>query len=45
MAFSFFDTDWRFVDRPGYQGDDLFDRLHRIHLGDEWLFATGGEFG
>jgi hypothetical protein len=39
----FFDTDWRYVDKPGYD-PDLLERLHRIHLGDNWLFATGGEF-
>jgi hypothetical protein len=38
-----FDTDWRYVDQPGYQ-PDLLEKLHRIHLGDNWLFATGGEF-
>src|SRR5260221_4283947 len=38
-----FDTDWRYVDQPGYDAD-LLEKLHRIHLGDNWLFATGGEF-
>jgi Alginate export len=43
MSNANFDTDWRFVDQPGYD-PDLLERLHRIHLGDNWLFATGGEF-
>src|SRR5437588_9272898 len=43
MPFPNFDTDWRYVDQPGYEPDAL-ERLHRIHLGDNWLFATGGEF-
>jgi hypothetical protein len=38
-----FDTDWRYVDQPGYDADVL-EKLHRIHVGDDWLFATGGEF-
>ena len=43
MAQGFFDTDWRYVDDPNYD-PDILERLHRIHLGDNWLFATGGEF-
>jgi Alginate export len=43
MAPSLFDADWRYVDQPGYEPDWL-ERLHRIHLGDNWMFATGGEF-
>jgi hypothetical protein len=39
----FFDSDWRYVDQPGYE-PDLLEQLHRIHIGDNWLFATGGEF-
>jgi hypothetical protein len=43
MIYPMFDTDWRYVDQPGYD-PDLLERLHRLHLGDNWLFATGGEF-
>jgi hypothetical protein len=43
MFQGFFDTDWRYVDEPGYQ-PDLLERLHRIHIGDNWMVATGGEF-
>ena len=42
MPFSFFDADFRYVDAPGYQPDFL-DSLHRIHVGDNLLFATGGQ--
>jgi hypothetical protein len=41
--FPFFDTDWRYVDKPGADVDFL-EKMHRIHIGDDWLFATGGEF-
>lgn len=39
---SFFDNDFRYVDDPKYQ-PELFERLHRLHAGDDWLFATGGQ--
>jgi hypothetical protein len=42
MAPSFFDADFRYVDDPNYSPDFL-ERLHRIHLGDDWLFGTGGQ--
>src|SRR5205823_5762836 len=35
-------ADFRYVDDPKYSPDFL-EELHRIHLGDYWLFATGGE--
>src|SRR5262249_12751466 len=45
MAFPFFDADFRYLDNPkNPQYDFLYDTLHRIHLGDNWLFSTGGEF-
>jgi hypothetical protein len=44
MQNSFFDADFRYLDDPKNQDFDLFDDLHRCHLGDCWLFATGGEF-
>jgi hypothetical protein len=43
MPQGFFDSDWRYVDKDDYC-PDILERLHRIHLGDNWLFATGGEF-
>lgn len=38
----FFDADYRYIDAPGYDPDFL-ERLHRVHLGDNWLFGTGGQ--
>jgi hypothetical protein len=38
-----FDADFRYVDKPGAD-PDILERMHRIHVGDNWLFATGGEF-
>lgn len=38
----FFDADFRYVDDPKYN-PDFFERLHRVHLGDNWLFGTGGQ--
>src|SRR5262249_27358222 len=40
----FFEADFRYLDSPKNTQHDLFDPLHRVHLGDCWLFATGGEF-
>ncbi len=42
-ATPFFDADFRYVDNPDYN-PDVFERLHRIHVGDNFLLATGGEF-
>jgi hypothetical protein len=44
MGFSFFDADFRYLDDPNNTEHDIFDPLKRIHLGDNWLFTTGGEF-
>jgi hypothetical protein len=43
MINAMFDTDWSYVDKEGYQ-PDILERLHRLHLGDNWTFGTGGEF-
>lgn len=43
MPPSFFDLDFRYLDNPRNQEENLFDPLHRIHIGDDWLFATGGQ--
>jgi len=43
MPPSFFDADFRYLDDPNNTQHDLFDPLHRLHLGDNWLFATGGQ--
>jgi hypothetical protein len=44
MQFSFFNADWRYLDKPDNQDHDFFDFLKRNHLGCNWLFTTGGEF-
>jgi len=42
VAPSFFDADFRYIDDPKYTPDAL-EKLHRVHIGDEWLFGTGGQ--
>jgi hypothetical protein len=44
MINSFFDADFRYLEDPKNKDFEVFDDLHRCHLGDYWLFATGGEF-
>lgn len=44
FAGSFFDADFRYLDDPENTQTDPFDALKRIHLGDNWMFSTGGEF-
>ncbi|MFO0967151.1 MAG: alginate export family protein [Gemmataceae bacterium] len=39
-----FDIDWRYLDDPKTPPQDFLESLHRVHLGDNWLFNTGGEF-
>jgi hypothetical protein len=41
--FSFYDADYRYLDDPNNTQHDWSDCYHRIHLGDNWLFSTGGE--
>ncbi|QJW97503.1 alginate export family protein [Frigoriglobus tundricola] len=42
---SFFDVDnFAYLDDPKNTEHDFFDPLKRVHLGDNWLFTTGGEF-
>ncbi|VTU02094.1 Uncharacterized protein OS=Nitrosospira multiformis (strain ATCC 25196 / NCIMB 11849) GN=Nmul_A0937 PE=4 SV=1: Alginate_exp [Gemmataceae bacterium] len=41
--YSFFDADWRFLDNPKTPPSDWSERLKRVHLGDNWLFSTGGQ--
>jgi hypothetical protein len=41
---SFFDLDnFSYLDDPKNTEHDFFDPLKRIRLGDDWLFATGGD--
>jgi hypothetical protein len=41
--YGFADADFSYVDQPGYQPTFL-ESLHRIHVGDDWMIGTGGEF-
>lgn len=41
MPTPLFDADFRYVDEAA--DADWSERLKRIHLGDSWLFATGGQ--
>ena len=43
MRNSMFDADWRYMDDPDFVSEDFFDRFHNVHLGDNWLFNTGGQ--
>jgi hypothetical protein len=43
IAFSFFDADFRYLDRPGNTQHDLFDPIKRMKLGDDCLLSLGGE--
>ncbi len=38
-----YEADFRYLDDPKNTQHDPFDVLHRIHLGDNFLFSTGGE--
>ena len=44
IQFSFFDADFRYLDNPKNQDTDFFDFLHRIHITDNLMFSTGGDF-
>lgn len=43
-AGSFFDADYRYLDDPNNTQHDWLDFLKRIHMGDNFMFSTGGEF-
>src|SRR5437868_6251428 len=40
---SFFDADFRYLDKPDNKQHDYWDCAKRIHVGDNWLFSTGGQ--
>jgi hypothetical protein len=42
-AFSFYDADYRYLEDPKNTQHDWSDVYKRIHIGDSWLFSTGGE--
>jgi hypothetical protein len=41
---SFFDNDFRYLDKPDNTVTDFFDPIKRVRIGDHWLLQTGGEF-
>jgi hypothetical protein len=43
MPQPFFDADFRYLESPETPPRDIFEDLHRVHLGDNWLFSTGGQ--
>lgn len=43
MQPGFFNADFRYLDDPKNTNHDFFDPLKRIHIGDHWLFSTGGQ--
>ncbi|MGE3805924.1 MAG: alginate export family protein [Gemmataceae bacterium] len=40
----FFNANFKYLDNPKNTDHDYFDCLHRIHIGEKWLFSTGGSF-
>jgi hypothetical protein len=40
---SWFDVDFRYLDKPDNTQHDYLDCLKRIHLGDDWLLSFGGQ--
>jgi hypothetical protein len=40
---SFFDTDFRYLDKPDNTQYDCFDPVKRVHCGDDWLLSFGGQ--
>lgn len=43
MQYSFFNADFRYIDDPNNTSFDFYDPLKRMHLGNNWLFSTGGQ--
>jgi hypothetical protein len=43
MAGSFFDADFRYLDKAANTQFDFFDAIKRVRVGDHWLFTAGGE--
>lgn len=38
----FFDVDFTSIDKK--KDPTFLEKIHRVHLGDDWLFGTGGEY-
>ncbi|MGL6076286.1 MAG: alginate export family protein [Fimbriiglobus sp.] len=43
MQPSFFDMNFAYLDDPKNTEKDFFDPLKRVHIGENWLFSTGGD--
>lgn len=43
MQYSFFNADFRYIDDPKNTSFDFYDPLKRMHIGNNWLFSTGGQ--
>src|SRR5947209_3686874 len=43
MAGSFFDADFRYLDKASNTQFDFFDAIKRVPVGNHWLFTAGGE--
>lgn len=43
MQPGFFNADFRYLDDPKNTHHDFFDPIKRVHLGENWLFSTGGQ--
>jgi hypothetical protein len=44
IPWSFFNADWRYLDKADARDHDFWDFLKRIPLGENFLFTTGGEW-
>jgi hypothetical protein len=42
-SLSFFDADWRYLDKLPPGDLDFFDKFKRVHVGSNWLMSFGGE--
>jgi len=43
MLWSFFDADYRYLDKPDAEYQSPSDALKRMHVGDNWMLSIGGE--
>lgn len=43
MPPSFFDADWRYVEKVPFADRTFVERLKRMHINDCWLLGTGGQ--
>jgi hypothetical protein len=39
----FFDFSFAYLEKPENTEFDFFDPIKRVHLGEDWIFSTGGE--